>query len=165
MYMLLPFCLYSLCEDLRSDDDFDITGLFFTLFNIFNNIVVNNVPDSRLSVSLEGVCRSLTTSPEDEQRTSPMARLAKVVKEVTQASDLSCVEYSLEKIVNYLRDTSWESPASLNGDRQFEWQRCNQLGWVKGSSTPKVPFGNRISSKFHAEVCKRTFGYEYEDSS
>ena len=68
---------------------------------------------------------------------SPIEKLAKVNQFLLEAYDQKCLDYSYEKMIQEMSETSWDSAAGVGG-RQWIYQTCTEFGWYQSSNQVNI---------------------------
>ena len=83
---------------------------------------------STANITINDLCDIMTTGKK-----SPIEKLAKVNQFLLEAYDQKCLDYSYEKMIQEMAETSWDSAAGVGG-RQWIYQTCTEFGWYQSSN-------------------------------
>lgn len=79
---------------------------------------------------------------------SVVQRMVNVNDLLLHAYDERCLDASYNRMIDGLRDTSWSSPESVVGGRQWTYQTCVEFGFFQSSDDTQQPFGNRFPASY-----------------
>lgn len=101
---------FHLCDSLDTATDLDIANFFENLAGIFAGVVqYNGTPRSKHNV--DEWCQIMN----DQTRGPPYSRLAALNKIIMDDDGTPCMDYKYDKMINDLRQTSWEAEEVQNG--------------------------------------------------
>lgn len=86
----------------------------------------------------------------------PLKRYSTVNSLIMQTYEQNCLDISYNKFINDLKNTSWNSSASVGG-RQWTYQTCIEFGFFQSTDSPKQPFGPTIPAQFYIQQCQEIF--------
>uniref|UniRef100_A0A1B0CCM7 Uncharacterized protein n=1 Tax=Lutzomyia longipalpis TaxID=7200 RepID=A0A1B0CCM7_LUTLO len=132
----------------------------------YYNVVTEAISDCQDTVrdSIEQVELQLRT---DLGRMAGPAlyRLALLNKIILDDEGSPCLDFKYEKMINDLRETSWDAGEVKNGTRQWIYQTCMEFGFYQTSNSPTLVFGDRFSVDFFTRQCTDIFGDHITSSS
>jgi hypothetical protein len=70
-----------------------------------------------------------------------LSRYASLNSLILQTYSQSCLDASYNNSIAELKETSWNSSASVGG-RQWFWQTCTEFGFFQSSDSNMQPFGS-----------------------
>ncbi|XP_025835143.1 putative serine protease F56F10.1 [Agrilus planipennis] len=158
---------FKLCDPVEKsiDNKNDISNLFETLAGNFAGVVQYN-KDNRLSknktgpnITIDTVCAIMV----NDSVGPPVDRLAAVNELILRTSNQSCLDYKYDKMVQQMRNVSWDSEVS-EGGRQWTYQTCTEFGFFQSSSYRPQIFGDQFPVDFFIQQCVDIFGPEYKSS-
>lgn len=136
----------------------DTSNLFENLASNFAGVVQYN-KDNRIgnkvkakNITIETLCGIMI----DQNKGTPVDRLAEVNRLILNAYDEKCLDYKYDKMIEKLRETSWKSEVA-EGARQWMYQTCKEFAFFQTSSKSKI-FEGKFEDKFIAQQCTDVFG-------
>ncbi|XP_037042971.1 putative serine protease K12H4.7 [Bradysia coprophila] len=156
---------FELCDPVENsiENPLDLSTLFESLASNFARVVQYN-DDFRHDnaendpMDIDDVCRIMVNSTIG----TPVDRLAEVNRLLLMESGYTCLEYKYDKMLDEMRNTSWEGDAAYLGDRQWTYQTCTEFGFYQTSGDKSLLFGNRFPLEFFIEQCKDIFGKQFD---
>lgn len=70
----------------------------------------------------------------------PLTRYAALNMLILDTYSQKCLDISYNKSIEELKETSWNSSASVGG-RQWFWQTCIEFGFFQSTDSMMQPFG------------------------
>lgn len=69
-----------------------------------------------------------------------------------------CLDYDYDKRVSRLRNVSWTTNESKNGEKQRLYVKCTELGTLPTSVNGDTLFGRAIAQDYYYNLCNDVFG-------
>ncbi|XP_044268918.1 putative serine protease K12H4.7 [Tribolium madens] len=157
--------LFKLCDPIQNsvNNEKDISNLYETIADDFAGVVQYN-KDNRVgspagaNITIDVVCDIMV----NQTIGPPVNRLAKVNEVLLNAYDQKCLDYNYDKMINNLRNVSWDSEAS-EGGRQWTYQTCTEFGFYQTSDYEPQIFSDQFSVDFFIQQCTDIFGSIYDE--
>ncbi|CAH1366832.1 hypothetical protein MTP99_008111 [Tenebrio molitor] len=157
--------IFNLCDPVQEsvDNEQDISNLYETIADDFAGVVQYN-KDNRIgspagtNITIDVVCDIMV----NQTIGPPINRLGQVNQLLLSTYDQKCLDYQYEKMIDTLRNASWDSEAS-EGGRQWTYQTCTEFGFYQTSSYESHIFGDQFSINFFIQQCTDIFGSIYDD--
>lgn len=112
---------FKLCDPVeqRINNTLDISNLFASLADNFAGIAQYN-KDNRISqkkhnVTLDTLCDVML----NQALGTPVDRLAKINDLILEISNETCLDYNYDKMINELKNVSWDSEQAEGGDHFY----------------------------------------------
>lgn len=157
--------LFKLCDPIQNsvNNQKDISNFYETIADNFAGVVQYN-EDNRVgspagaNITIKVVCDVMV----NQTIGPPVNRLAKVNELLLSAYDQKCLDYHYDKMVDMLRNTSWESE-DAEGGRQWTYQTCTEFGFYQTSDYEPHIFGDQFPVDFFIKQCSDIFGSIYDE--
>ncbi|XP_055688188.1 putative serine protease F56F10.1 [Lutzomyia longipalpis] len=151
---------FHLCDPVDTTNDLDVANLFENLASIFAGVVqYNGTPRSKHNVD------EFCTIMNNQTQGPALYRLALLNKIILDDEGSPCLDFKYEKMINDLRETSWDAGEVKNGTRQWIYQTCMEFGFYQTSNSPTLVFGDRFPVDFFTRQCTDIFGDHITSSS
>ena len=72
----------------------------------------------------------------------PLERLANVMD--YELHGQTCLDASYTGLLEYFKETSWNSAVARDSWRQWMWQTCTEFGWYPSTDSNNQPFGQNL---------------------
>lgn len=152
--------LFRLCDKINVSNGDDVASLFENLASNFAGVVQYNKDNRPRSptnnITIDVVCDVMM----DQQKGVPVHRLALVNDMLLSASNQTCLDYTYEKTVQQLSNTSWDS-VMAEGGRQWTYQTCVEFGFFQTSSMTQDLFSDKFPVDFFTRQCTDIFGSKF----
>lgn len=144
--------LFRLCDDIDVSNGDDVTSLFENLASNFAGVVQYNKDNRPRSpthnITIDVVCDVML----NQQKGTPVHRLGLVNDMLLAASNQTCLDYTYNKMIQQLTNTSWES-SMAEGGRQWTYQTCVEFGFFQTS--------DKFPADFFTKQCADIFGRKF----
>ncbi|XP_034943552.1 putative serine protease K12H4.7 [Chelonus insularis] len=153
---------FKLCQPFDSSNPQrnDVSNLFETLASNFAEVVQYNKDNRKTSktanITIDTVCDILV----DEKKGISAQRLAAVSNLLLEANGEKCLDYQYSKMIDELRNVSWEAETS-EGGRQWFYQTCTEFGFFQTSTARPELFSKTFPVEFFIQQCSDIFGPKY----
>lgn len=87
-------------------------------------------------------------------------RLAFINTLILNVYEQKCLDFKYNKMINILRNITWESEAS-EGGRQWMYQTCTEFGFYQTSTNQPQLFGHQFPIEFFIQQCLDIFGMKF----
>nr|XP_022921264.1 putative serine protease K12H4.7 [Onthophagus taurus] len=155
--------LFQLCDPIEQSvsNTNDIANFFETLSGNFAGIVQYNKDNrigksSKNNITLDTLCDIMVNDSIGPQ----IDRLASVNHLLLNAYDQKCLDYKYSKMIDEMRNISWEAESS-EGGRQWTYQTCTEFGFFQTSTYSPQIFGDKFPVDFFIQQCVDIFGSKY----
>lgn len=137
---------FNLCEDVLIDSELDVWNFVSTLGWEFAGLV-----QYHWSGDIEYVCGVMTNAAHSDA----LSALGAWIKQMYGSY---CVDARYQSFIDYYRETSWTSTATLSAMRQWLFQTCNEFGWYQTAEDGSTIFGTKMALKLSTEMCRDLYG-------
>ncbi|KAM4694363.1 putative serine protease K12H4.7 [Discoglossus pictus] len=154
-----------LCELLQIASEMDKSYLLDTLAQNVMDIVQYDRDNREFegalgtNITIQVLCDTLMNESAGE----PYNRYAKFIHIILEAMGEMCIDGSYMEYLQQTRNTSWEASLSNDGDRQWVYQLCTELGFFQSTDSTHQPFSG-FPLSFWVQQCIDTFGPEFNMS-
>ncbi|KAK3914100.1 Putative serine protease, partial [Frankliniella fusca] len=152
--------LFRLCDNINVSNGDDVASLYENLASNFAGVVQYNKDNRPRSptnnITIDVVCDVMV----DRQKGTPVHRLALVNEMLLKASNQTCLDYTYEKMIRQLSNTSWDS-VMAEGGRQWTYQTCVEFGFFQTSSMTQDLFSDKFPVDFFTRQCSDIFGSKF----
>ncbi|XP_063919924.1 putative serine protease K12H4.7 [Zophobas morio] len=156
--------MFNLCNPIQEslENPSDISNLYETIADNFAGVVQYN-KDKRMNnraaanITIDVVCEIMV----NQTIGPPVNRLGKVNELLLSTYDEKCLDYQYDKMIDSLRNVSWDSEAA-EGGRQWTYQTCTEFGFYQTSSYEPHIFGDQFPISFFIQQCEDIYGDIYD---
>ena len=167
---------FKLCSPLSNSNSLDVASLFEYLAGNFAGIIQYN---GFYSLDLNDLCNTMTNTALGD----PLARYAAVNDLLLNLYGASCTDFTYASWIDYLSETSWDSPSAQDGckqhnidtsknilyfnliycliDRQWFYQTCTEFGYYQSSDSNEQPFSDQFPIDFIVGDCAAAYGPQF----
>ncbi|XP_059618482.1 thymus-specific serine protease-like [Phlebotomus argentipes] len=152
--------LFQLCDPIETPTDLDKSNLFDIMASIFASVVQSNgLPYAKHSV------KEICSIMNDENKGSPLDRLAGINKIFLEEDDSKCLDYKYDNMIEQLKVNSWDAPAVVSGKLTWFFLLCKEFGYFQTSNNASYVFGNHFQLDFFLKQCSDVFGERFKQAS
>jgi len=149
---------FKLCSPLSNTNSEDVASLFEYMAGNFAGIIQYN---GFYSLDLNDLCNVMTNTALGD----PLARYAAVNDLLLNLYGASCTDSTYASWIDYLSETSWDSPSAQDGYRQWFYQTCTEFGYYQSSDSTEQPFGDQFPIDFIVGDCAAAYGSQFSASA
>lgn len=109
-----------------------------------NKITISDLCDIMVNVSLG----------------APLMRYAAVNQLLTEGEP---VDANFSSQVEFMKNSSWSSPAVMGGARQWVYQTCTEFGYYQTTDSAHQPFGDLVTLASQLKTCSAVYNISPDD--
>ena len=146
--------LFNVSPPLQNEDD--VALLADTLAGNFMGVVQYNRDNTAFegrpnNITITDLCNIMANSTLG----TPLARYAAVNTLLVGGES---VDANFSATVDFMRNSSWDSPAVAGGARQWVYQTCSEFGYYQTTDSASQPFGDLVTLASQLKTCSAVYG-------
>jgi len=140
---------FNICKPIVTDKD--VSTMYANLMGNFQGIV--QYDEEGGPITIKTVC-DIMESGKDTDAFNNYARVNALI------SNGTCVECNYTTTIEILQQE--DSKAAGVGMRQWTYQTCLEFGYFQTTDSPNQPFGDRVPLSYYTDMCRDTFGFDFQ---